>query len=63
MLEFHSGGNIGIFSILSFPFILVGANPNMSTVGLFRVMLFWISSTISFVFWGILAGWIVGKIH
>ena len=49
-------------SILSFPFLFLGANPNLSTVGPQGVMLFWVGSAISLILWGMLVGWIIGKI-
>ncbi|MDP1696012.1 MAG: hypothetical protein Q8L29_03800, partial [archaeon] len=50
-----------VFLVLSFPFFLLGANPNLSTVGPNGVLLFWIGSLISFIIWGMLIGWLVGR--
>lgn len=53
---------ITIFYILSFPFIILGANPNLSSVGPSGVLWFWIGSFISFVLWGLIIGFIYSKI-
>jgi len=53
---------LGIFAILSFPFLFIGANPNLSTVGPSGVRLFWVGSAISLTLWGILISYIYQKI-
>jgi len=53
---------LAVLSILSFSFLFLGANPNLSTVGPNGVMLFWVGSAISLTLWGMLVGWIIGKI-
>ncbi len=53
---------LDFLSILSFPFLFLGANPNLSTGGPGMVRLFWAGSLISLIFWGMLIGWVFGKI-
>tara|TARA_Y100000310_G_scaffold27933_1_gene26558 strand:- start:1045 stop:1398 length:354 start_codon:yes stop_codon:yes gene_type:complete len=53
---------ITILFFLSLPFTMIGATPNESTAGPLMVKLFWIGSAISLALWGMLIGWIYGKI-
>jgi len=47
--------------IIGFPLIFLGG-PCLSTIGPTGVWGFWIGSFISFILWGLLIGWIYGKI-
>tara|TARA_Y100000310_G_C20696541_1_gene826102 strand:+ start:724 stop:1080 length:357 start_codon:yes stop_codon:yes gene_type:complete len=53
---------IDIITVVALPIMFIGANPNVSTVGPDGVRLFYVGSAVIFVLWGVLVGWIVGKV-